>query len=71
MTDTIDTISEEEGLDPADWNDMRRLGHQVVDDLVTVLESVRERPVWKTVPETTRAALPGEAVRTDGAARRA
>jgi glutamate/tyrosine decarboxylase-like PLP-dependent enzyme len=48
---------DEVGLDPANWDDMRRLGYQVVDDLITALEGVRERPVWKSVPETSRVAL--------------
>jgi len=36
---------------------MRRLGHRIVDDLVSTLERVRERPVWQTVPEKSRAFL--------------
>ena len=36
---------------------MRRLGHRMVDDLVATLEGVRERPVWQTVPEASRAFL--------------
>lgn len=57
MTDTIDTIRREEGLDPQDWDAMRRLGHRMVDDLVSTLERVRDRPVWQTVPEASRAFL--------------
>ncbi len=57
MSDTIDTIQAEEGLDPQDWDAMRRLGHRMVDDLVATLERVRERPVWQTVPEASRAFL--------------
>jgi aromatic-L-amino-acid/L-tryptophan decarboxylase len=44
-------------LDPQDWDAMRRLGHRMVDDLVSTLESVRERPVWRSVPRETRAFL--------------
>ena len=57
LTDTIDTIHPEEGLDPADWEAMRRLGHRMVDDLIALLSTVGERPVWQTVPEGTRAFL--------------
>jgi len=57
MTETIDTIATEEGLDPQDWDAMRRLGHSVVDDLVSTLQHVRERPVWRTVPDGSRAFL--------------
>ena len=47
----------EETLDPADWNELRALGHRMVDDMMDYLEGVRERPVWRPVPAETRAAL--------------
>jgi aromatic-L-amino-acid decarboxylase len=49
----------EETLDPADWGELRRLGHRMVDDMFAYLEGVRERPVWQPVPEEARAALDG------------
>lgn len=45
---------EEETLDPEDWQAMRQLGHRMVDDMVTYLETVRERPVWQPVPTGVR-----------------
>ena len=36
---------------------MLRLGHRMVDDLVANLQGLRERPVWRTVPERSRAFL--------------
>jgi len=39
-----------ETLDPADWGEMRALAHRMVDDALTYLETVRERPVWQPVP---------------------
>jgi aromatic-L-amino-acid/L-tryptophan decarboxylase len=47
----------EESLDPADWTELRALGHRMVDDMMDYLEQVRERPVWRSVPAETRAAL--------------
>jgi aromatic-L-amino-acid decarboxylase len=47
----------EETLDPADWSELRALGHRMVDDMMDYLERVRERPVWRPVPAETRAAL--------------
>lgn len=44
----------EETLDPKDWEAMRALGHQMVDDRMTYLETVRERPVWQPIPEKVR-----------------
>ncbi len=47
----------EESLDPADWSELRALGHRMVDDMMDYLEQVRERPVWRPVPAEIRAAL--------------
>jgi len=47
----------EESLDPKDWAEMRRLGHRMVDDAMDYLERVRERPVWRPVPEAAKKAL--------------
>jgi glutamate/tyrosine decarboxylase-like PLP-dependent enzyme len=40
-----------ETLDPEDWGEMRALAHRMVDDAITYLETVRERPVWQSVPD--------------------
>lgn len=45
------TETPEESLDPADWQAMRALGHRMVDDMMTLLEGVRERPVWQPIPK--------------------
>lgn len=42
------------GLDPADWNDIRTLGHQIIDDMVDYLSNVNERPVWAPIPQTVK-----------------
>jgi glutamate/tyrosine decarboxylase-like PLP-dependent enzyme len=41
----------EESLDPEDWQAMRALGHRMVDDMMTLLESLRDKPVWQPIPE--------------------
>jgi aromatic-L-amino-acid decarboxylase len=46
-----DKHDHEETLDPADWQDLRKLGHQMLDDMLTYLETVRERPVWQPIPD--------------------
>lgn len=46
-----------ESLDPQDWQAMRRLGHHMVDDMLAYLRDVRERPVWRPVPDDVKAAL--------------
>jgi hypothetical protein len=45
----------EETLDPLDWDAMRTLGHQMVDDLLDHLRTVRERPPWRHAPDTIKA----------------
>lgn len=44
-------------LDPTDWNAVRALGRRMVDDMVDYLETVRERPVWQTVPPEVKGRL--------------
>jgi len=45
------TTNHYESLDPENWDEMRSLAHRMVDDAISYLESVRERPVWQPVPE--------------------
>ena len=40
-----------ETLDPDNWDAMRALAHRMVDDAITYLETVRERPVWQPIPD--------------------
>ena len=41
----------EETLDPDDWESMRALGHRMMDDMVDHMRTVRERYVWKHIPD--------------------
>ncbi len=45
----------EETLDPEDWDAMRSLGRQMVDDMLTWLENAGEREVWQPVPAEVKA----------------
>lgn len=40
-----------ETLDPENWDEMRSLAHQMIDDAFHHLQTVRERPVWQPVPD--------------------
>jgi len=44
------TLAPEETLDPADWNELRQLGHQMINDMMDYLQNVRERPAWSAPP---------------------
>ena len=53
-------------LDPADergWEQLRLLGHRMVDEMLEHLRTVRERPVWRPVPAEVRTRLSGPAPR--------
>ena len=38
-------------FDPQNWEEFRRLGHQMMDDMMDYLQTVRDKPVWQPVPE--------------------
>jgi len=47
----MDNTKSDETLDPENWDEMRALAHRMVDDAITYLETVRERPVWQPIPD--------------------
>jgi aromatic-L-amino-acid/L-tryptophan decarboxylase len=47
----------ESSLDPADWERFRSLAHEALDEAIELLRTVRERPVWRPVPEEVRNAF--------------
>jgi glutamate/tyrosine decarboxylase-like PLP-dependent enzyme len=47
----------EESLDPEDWDSFRALAHQMVDDMLTYSQTVRDRPVWRPIPDAARQAM--------------
>jgi aromatic-L-amino-acid decarboxylase len=49
--------SVEESLDPQDWSSMRALGHRMLDDMITHLETIECRPVWQPIPDHVKARL--------------
>ncbi|MHA1828469.1 MAG: pyridoxal phosphate-dependent decarboxylase family protein [Candidatus Heimdallarchaeaceae archaeon] len=44
----------EETLDPDDWEETRKIGHAILDDMIDFLSNVRNCPVWKAIPEQTK-----------------
>ncbi len=44
-------------LDPSDWNETRALGRTMVDDILSYLQTMRDRPVWTSVPADAKARL--------------
>lgn len=46
-------LNNEENLDN-NWNQMRQLGKQMVDDMIDYLETLSNRPVWQPIPKETK-----------------
>jgi len=42
-------------LDPADWSELRALGHRMMDDMIDHLAGLRDGPVWQRMPPEVRA----------------
>jgi glutamate/tyrosine decarboxylase-like PLP-dependent enzyme len=53
----MDAKKHYETLDPESWDEMRALAHRMVDDAITYLETVGERPVWQPIPDEIAARL--------------
>ena len=60
-----------ETLDPENWDEMRALAHRMVDDALTYLQTVRERPAWQPVPDEVAAHFEGKAPHEPGGAEEA
>ncbi len=44
-----------ETLDPENWDDIRAQGHRMLDDMIDYIAAIRERPVWRPIPDEVRA----------------
>jgi aromatic-L-amino-acid decarboxylase len=49
--------TEDHTLDPEDWEEMRHLGHQMIDDLVDYWKNIRGQKIWKPIPEEVKSFL--------------
>jgi glutamate/tyrosine decarboxylase-like PLP-dependent enzyme len=50
-------MADMQSLDPSDWNNLRSLGHRMVDDMFDHLAGLRDGPVWRSMPQTARQEL--------------
>jgi hypothetical protein len=41
-------------LDPADWNEFRKLGHRMMDDICDHLSTLRDQPASREIPAEVR-----------------
>ncbi len=49
--------TEHHDLDPKNWDELRALGHRMLDDMFDHMRSLRDQPVWRPMPDAARAAL--------------
>ncbi|MGB8518249.1 MAG: cytochrome D ubiquinol oxidase subunit I, partial [Gallionella sp.] len=52
---TIAHNTQQDSLDPEDWDALRKQGHLMLDDMFDYLQHIRSRPVWQTIPDEIRA----------------
>jgi glutamate/tyrosine decarboxylase-like PLP-dependent enzyme len=50
-------LRHEESLDPQDWEAMRKLGHRMVDDMMSYLRTLRDQPAWRPIPRQAKEKL--------------
>ncbi|MBX3133995.1 MAG: hypothetical protein KF689_11510 [Gemmatimonadaceae bacterium] len=53
-------------LDPADWDEYRRLAHRMLDESLDYLRDVRERPTWTPTPAAVKSAIHDEPLPRQG-----
>jgi glutamate/tyrosine decarboxylase-like PLP-dependent enzyme len=51
---------ENQTLDPENWDEIRALGHQMIDDLVNYWQGIREEPTWKPIPQKVKSTFDTE-----------
>lgn len=49
-------------LDPSDWKAFRAQAHEMLDDMLDYVRDIRQRPVWRPIPEENRAHFRSAAV---------
>ncbi|CAF1053372.1 unnamed protein product [Didymodactylos carnosus] len=57
---------EKPSLDPVDWLSARCVAHQMLDASLDHIQSIRDRPVWRPIPDDVRAALENEPLPEQG-----
>ena len=50
-TTPLNREADEASLDPQDWEELRSLGHRMLDDMLDYLSTIRDKPAWQSVPE--------------------
>ncbi len=59
-----ETAHDEVTLDPTDWEEIRNLGHRMIDDMMDHLRNIRREPSWREIPVETKEFLKGNIPQT-------
>ena len=51
---TLNAFEDSADLDPHDWSAFRKDAHQMLEDMIDYIETIRDRPVWTKMPEAVR-----------------
>ncbi len=54
MPTTSDQYQDPDSLDPQQWDELRKQGHKMLDDMFDYLQQIRSRPVWQPIPDEVR-----------------
>ena len=49
--DKLSIHRNEESLDPANWDQLEEIGHEMVTDMIGFLKTIKQQPVWTKPPE--------------------
>jgi glutamate/tyrosine decarboxylase-like PLP-dependent enzyme len=50
-------VLKEESLDPQDWDQLKKLGNVMINDMLNFLQTIREQPVWTKPPQSVKNSL--------------
>ena len=54
MTDFHTLLEDEQTLDPQNWEEQRKLAHNMVDDMFDYLQNIGQEPAWRPIPDTVK-----------------
>ncbi len=64
MQHPAEPATEARTLDPEDWDELRSIGHAMLDDMIDHVRTLRERPAWQSPSEDARRSLRATLPRT-------
>lgn len=59
-------LASELSMDPANWEDQRKLAHEMVDVMLDLHQFISEKPVWKEVPNDVKVSFEESLPQTGG-----